>query len=55
MVWDYQFHSRPDQVWVTDFVAVGPENERTARKAFDLLSKYAVMLRVLGSYPRYKG
>jgi prephenate dehydratase len=43
--WEYLFY--------IDFI--GAKNEETARKALDHLGEYALMLRVLGSYPRYKG
>jgi len=43
--WEYLFY--------IDFI--GATHEDTARKALDHLSEYALMLRVLGSYPRYKG
>ena len=43
--WEYLFY--------IDFV--GAAHEETARKALDHLGEYALMLRVLGSYPRYKG
>jgi len=42
--WEYLFY--------IDFI--GASDEETVRKALDHLSEYAVMLRVLGSYPRYK-
>jgi prephenate dehydratase len=42
--WEYLFY--------IDFI--GAAHEETARKALDHLSEYALMLRVLGSYPRYK-
>jgi prephenate dehydratase len=42
--WEYLFY--------IDFI--GASHEETARKALDHLSEYALMLRVLGSYPRYK-
>ena len=42
--WEYLFY--------IDFI--GAAHEETARKAMDHLSEYALMLRVLGSYPRYK-
>jgi prephenate dehydratase len=42
--WEYLFY--------IDFL--GSIHEETARKALDHLSEYATMLRVLGSYPRYK-
>lgn len=42
--WEYLFY--------IDFI--GAVNDETARKALDHLSEYALMLRVLGSYPRYK-
>jgi len=43
--WEYLFY--------IDFI--GATNEETALKALDHLSEYALMLRVLGSYPRFKG
>ncbi len=43
--WEYLFY--------IDFI--GATQEETVRKALDHLSEYALMLRVLGSYPRYKG
>ncbi|HEX5809846.1 MAG TPA: prephenate dehydratase [Anaerolineales bacterium] len=42
--WEYLFY--------IDFV--GAAQEETTRKALDHLGEYALMLRVLGSYPRYK-
>jgi prephenate dehydratase len=42
--WEYLFY--------IDFI--GATQEETVRKALDHLSEYALMLRVLGSYPRYK-
>jgi prephenate dehydratase len=42
--WEYLFY--------IDFL--GASHEETARKALDHLGEYALMLRVLGSYPRYK-
>lgn len=42
--WEYLFY--------IDFM--GATHEETARKALDHLSEYALMLRVLGSYPRFK-
>jgi prephenate dehydratase len=42
--WEYLFY--------IDFL--GAEQEEIARKALDHLGEYALMLRVLGSYPRYK-
>ena len=41
--WEYLFY--------IDFI--GAAQEETARKALDHLGEYALMLRVLGSYPRY--
>jgi prephenate dehydratase len=43
--WEYLFY--------IDFI--GATHEDTARKALDHLGEYALMLRVLGSYTRYKG
>jgi len=43
--WEYLFY--------IDFI--GAAHEETARKALDHLGEYALMLRVLGSYPRFKG
>jgi len=43
--WDYLFY--------IDFI--GATHEETVRKALDHLGEYALTLRVLGSYPRYKG
>ena len=43
--WEYLFY--------IDFI--GAAHEETVRKALDHLSEYALMLRVLGSYARYKG
>jgi prephenate dehydratase len=43
--WEYLFY--------IDFV--GAAHEETARKALDHLGEYALMLRVLGSYAKYKG
>jgi len=43
--WEYLFY--------IDFI--GATHEDTARKALDHLSEYALTLRVLGSYPRFKG
>jgi prephenate dehydratase len=42
--WEYLFY--------IDFI--GAEHEAHAAKALDHLSEYALMLRVLGSYPRFK-
>jgi prephenate dehydratase len=42
--WEYLFY--------IDFI--GATHEETARKALDHLGEYALMLRVLGSYPRFK-
>jgi len=42
--WNYLFY--------IDFI--GAAHEETARKALDHLSEYALTLRVLGSYPRFK-
>ena len=42
--WEYLFY--------IDFI--GAAHEETARKALDHLSEYALMLRVLGSYPRHR-
>jgi len=42
--WEYLFY--------IDFI--GAAHEETVRKALDHLSEYALMLRVLGSYSRYK-
>jgi prephenate dehydratase len=43
--WEYLFY--------IDFM--GAAQEETARRALGHLGEYAVMLRVLGSYPRFKG
>ena len=43
--WEYLFY--------VDFI--GAAHEETASKALDHLNEYALMLRVLGSYPRSKG
>lgn len=43
--WEYLFY--------IDFI--GAAYEQTVRKALDHLGEYALMLRVLGSYARYKG
>jgi len=43
--WEYLFY--------IDFI--GSTYDETVLKALDHLSEYAMMLRVLGSYPRYKG
>jgi len=43
--WEYLFY--------VDFL--GAEGENTVRRALDHLGEYAVMLRVLGSYPRFVG
>ncbi len=43
--WEYLFY--------IDFV--GATHEETAKRALDHLGEYALMLRVLGSYPRFKG
>ena len=43
--WEYLFY--------IDFI--GAAHEETVRKALDHLSEYALTVRVLGSYPRYKG
>lgn len=43
--WEYLFY--------VDFI--GATQEETTRRALDHLGEYAVMLRVLGSYPRFKG
>jgi prephenate dehydratase len=42
--WEYLFY--------VDFT--GAAHDESARKALDHLGEYALMLRVLGSYPRYK-
>jgi prephenate dehydratase len=42
--WEYLFY--------IDFI--GATHEETAKRALDHLGEYAVMLRVLGSYPRFK-
>ena len=43
--WEYLFY--------IDFV--GSVNDETAKRALDHLGEYAMTLRVLGSYPRFKG
>jgi prephenate dehydratase len=43
-LWDYLFY--------IDFI--GATHEETARKALDHLNEYALTLRVLGSYPRFR-
>jgi prephenate dehydratase len=43
--WEYLFY--------IDFI--GAAHEEAARRALDHLGEYAVMLRVLGSYPRFSG
>jgi len=43
--WEYLFY--------IDFI--GATQDETARRALDHLGEYAAMLRVLGSYPRFKG
>ena len=43
--WEYLFY--------IDFI--GAAHEEAVRKALDHLSEYALTVRVLGSYPRYKG
>jgi prephenate dehydratase len=43
--WEYLFY--------VDFI--GATQEETAKRALDHLGEYAVTLRVLGSYPRFKG
>jgi prephenate dehydratase len=43
--WEYLFY--------IDFI--GSTQEEPARRALDHLGEYAVMLRVLGSYPRFRG
>lgn len=43
--WEYLFY--------IDFI--GSMQDETAKRALDHLGEYAVMLRVLGSYPRFKG
>jgi prephenate dehydratase len=34
---------------------IGSVHDETVQRALDHLGEYAVMLRVLGSYPRFKG
>jgi len=41
--WEYLFY--------IDFI--GATHEETTKRALDHLGEYAVMLRVLGSYPRF--
>jgi prephenate dehydratase len=43
--WEYLFY--------IDFI--GSQQDETSRRALDHLGEYAVMLRVLGSYPRFRG
>ncbi|MEW6406922.1 MAG: prephenate dehydratase [Chloroflexota bacterium] len=43
--WEYLFY--------IDFI--GSAHQETGRRALDHLGEYATMLRVLGSYPKYKG
>jgi prephenate dehydratase len=43
--WEYLFY--------IDFI--GSMYDETPKRALDHLGEYAVMLRVLGSYPRFKG
>jgi prephenate dehydratase len=43
--WEYLFY--------IDFI--GGSDEETSRRALDHLGEYALMLRMLGSYPRFKG
>ena len=43
--WEYLFY--------IDFI--GAAHEETAKRALDHLGEYAMTLRVLGSYPRFKG
>jgi prephenate dehydratase len=43
--WEYLFY--------IDFI--GATHEETAKRALDHLGEYALTLRVLGSYPRFKG
>ena len=43
--WEYLFY--------IDFI--GGSHEETTRRALDHLGEYALMLRVLGSYPRFRG